>query len=88
MHKIIGFITHDFLTNDKNPEGYILLQLLRSYLILDMYASLEVHTTETLKKGEDALKHYAKIMQVGKISQQIYLLGFAYKHETGIYKSN
>lgn len=63
-HKITIFITHDILTNDKNPHGYLLLRLLRSYLILDTYASLEVHTSETLEKGEGVLRHYAAIMQV------------------------
>lgn len=84
-HEITIFITHDILTNEENPEGYILLQLLRSYLILDTYASLEVHTTETLEKGEKALRHYGNIMQVSNISQQVYLLRFAYKYETEIY---
>jgi hypothetical protein len=60
------FITHDILTNEKYPHGYLILQLLRSYHILDMYASLEVHTAETLEEGEEALKHYSAIMKVGK----------------------
>ena len=64
-HEITLYITHDILTNDKNPHGY-LLWLLQSYLILDTYASLEVHTTETLEKGEEALRYYAAIMQVGQ----------------------
>ena len=63
-HEITHFITHDILTIDENPHGYILLWPLWSYLILDTYASLEVHTTETLEKGEEALRHYAAIMQV------------------------
>ena len=76
--QITIFITHDILTNDKNPHGYLLLQLLRSYLILDTYASLEVHTTETLEKGEEALGYYAAIMQVGQhfitgLSSKIFL---------------
>ena len=62
--KITLFITHDILTNEKHAHGYLLLQLLRSYLILDTYASLEVHTTETLAKGEEALKCYSEIMEV------------------------
>jgi hypothetical protein len=62
--KITLFITHDILTNNKHSNGYLLLQLLRSYLILDTYASLEVHTTETLEKGEEALRCYSEIMQV------------------------
>ena len=63
-HEITTFITHDILTNNKNPHGYLLLRVLRCYLILDTYASLEVHTTETLEKGEEALRHYAAIIQV------------------------
>ena len=67
IYKITLFITHNILTNDKHSHGYLLLQLLRSYLIIDTvdtYASLEVHMTETLAKGEEALRHYSAIMQV------------------------
>lgn len=64
IFKITLYITHDILTNDENPHGYLLLQLLRSYLILDTYASLEVHTEETLAKGAEALRHYSEIMEV------------------------
>jgi hypothetical protein len=64
IYKISLYITHDILTHDKHPHGHLLLQLLRSYLILDTYASLEVHTEETLAKGEQALRCYSEIMEV------------------------
>jgi hypothetical protein len=65
-HKILKmsiFITHD-IVSETSPHGQLLLQLLRSFLILDTYTSMEVHTTETLQKGEEELLHYSEIMQV------------------------
>ncbi|THH15028.1 hypothetical protein EW146_g5390 [Bondarzewia mesenterica] len=50
-----------------NKQGYLLLRCIRIYLVLDMYASLDVHTDETIAAGERALlqfeshiKEYAK----------------------------
>jgi len=62
--KMSIFITHDIVSDKNSPHGHLLLQLLRSFLILDTYTSMEVHTTETLQKGEEELLHYSEIMQV------------------------
>jgi hypothetical protein len=59
------FITHDIVSDKtRSPHGQLLLQLLRSFLILDTYTSMEVHTTESLQKGEEELLRYSEIMQV------------------------
>ena len=59
------FITHDIVSDKTwSPHGQLLLKLLQSFLILDTYTSMEVHTTETLQKGEEELLCYSEIMQV------------------------
>jgi hypothetical protein len=59
------FITHDIVSDKtRSPHGQLLLRLLRSFLILDTYTSMEVHTTETLQNGEKELLRYSEIMQV------------------------
>ncbi|KAF9470064.1 hypothetical protein BDN70DRAFT_770837, partial [Pholiota conissans] len=47
MSKIIVFASHNILS--ETDRGYLLLQLIRSYLELDMYASLTMHTDRTLE---------------------------------------
>jgi len=36
----------------------------RSYLELDMFAALEVHTTETLEAGERELRRFGELIKV------------------------
>lgn len=55
------FALHNVLTD---TQGYLLLQCLQSYLELDMYASLEVHTEQTLKDGRQELKHFSLLINV------------------------
>jgi len=52
------------LTQAKCPTGFLLLRLLRSYLELDMYASLTVHTDVTIALGRDELLRFGEILQV------------------------
>lgn len=59
--KVILFAAHNILVSRR---GRLLLQCLRSYLELDMYASLQVHTEETLKAGREELLNYAALMKV------------------------
>ncbi|KAF9470163.1 hypothetical protein BDN70DRAFT_821696, partial [Pholiota conissans] len=66
MSKIIVFASHNVLSESK--RGYLLLQLMRSYLELDMYASLTMQTDQTLEAGRKEmlkfntlLKEYQKI---------------------------
>ena len=39
---------HNVLEHNQSKDGYLLLCILRSYLILDLYASMDVHTAETI----------------------------------------
>ena len=63
--KMYIFITHDIVFDKtRSPHGQLLLKLLRSFLILNTYTSMEVHMTETPQKGEEELLCYSEIMQV------------------------
>ncbi len=43
------------LTEEKSPKGYCLLKLIRTYIEIDIYLSLEVHTDDTLQEMEALL---------------------------------
>jgi len=59
--QIALFVLHNILVDSR---GFLLLQCLCSYLELDMYASLEVHTTHTLADGQAELKNFSNLMKV------------------------
>lgn len=45
-------------------EGFLLLRLMRSYLELDMYTSLIVHTESTLAAGRAELLAFEELLHV------------------------
>ena len=49
--KLLPFIAHTALTESDNPLGYLLLCCHCHYLVVDMYAGLEVHTSNTIQEG-------------------------------------
>lgn len=51
----------------KSKQGILLLRLVRSYLELDMFASLLVHTETTLAAGEAELLVFEGLVQVWDI---------------------
>lgn len=61
---MIVYATHDILTEQDCPLGYLLLRCVRLYLELDMYASLEVHTTETISSGRHTHRMFSAILHV------------------------
>ena len=44
--------------------GYLLLKALRCFIEVDIYASLEVHTEETIALGREKLVHFYELMNV------------------------
>jgi len=58
------FSSHNLLTEDISPAGFILLQILRSYLELDMFSSLSVQTESTLAAGKKELENFEQIVKV------------------------
>lgn len=61
---MLPFTTHNVLTKKDSPLGYLMLQCLRSYLNLDMWVSMEVHTTDTIKNGRKELQCFSKLNNV------------------------
>ncbi|KAF9462181.1 hypothetical protein BDZ94DRAFT_1368680 [Collybia nuda] len=53
ISKIFLFAAHDLLLKDTNQAGYLLLQCLRSYLNIRMYADFDLHTEETIYAGQE-----------------------------------
>jgi len=52
------------LTEENSEEGYFVLRIIRSYLELDMYASLIIHMETTLAAGQEELQHYGELIKV------------------------
>ncbi|KAK0493669.1 hypothetical protein EDD18DRAFT_1013410, partial [Armillaria luteobubalina] len=51
LSKQLIFIAHAIFTAANDPIGYILLRALHVYMELDVYASLTLHTSDTLRDG-------------------------------------
>ena len=59
------FASQHVLTPEFSAEGFVLLKLIRSYLELDMFASLTVQTDDTLAAGLEELLNFEKVLHVG-----------------------
>ena len=64
LYQIIIYGSHNVLSPSNSQEGYQLLILMRSYLELDMYASLTTHTEATLVKGQEELVIFNNALKV------------------------
>ncbi|KAJ7509461.1 hypothetical protein B0H11DRAFT_2168801 [Mycena galericulata] len=60
MAKMMLFAAHNVLVD---KPGILLLRILRSFLELNMYVSLEVHTSETIVAGRDELLIFDAVVQ-------------------------
>ncbi|KAK7001923.1 hypothetical protein R3P38DRAFT_2540149 [Favolaschia claudopus] len=58
--KMMLFAAYNVLTD---PEGVLLLRCVRSFLELNMYVSLEVHTAETIAAGKVELAQFDELMK-------------------------
>ncbi|KAH7927024.1 hypothetical protein BV22DRAFT_1153995 [Leucogyrophana mollusca] len=65
--KLLVFAAHDVFTVSQNNLGHILLQCIRAFVDVDMYAALEVHTEETIAAGLEALKIFSELMEGAKL---------------------
>lgn len=52
------------LTQSESPHGYLLLQLLRTYLVIDTFSAMEVHTEETIADGREEIRSFEQKMTV------------------------
>lgn len=58
------FVSHNVLTEKESPIGYSMLRVLRSYLDLDMWESLEVQTSDTIQQGRQTVTEFSAALQV------------------------
>ena len=61
---MVIYAAHAIITEDECPVGYLLLRCIRLFLEVDMYASLEVHTTDTVCAGRHAVQAFSTYLQV------------------------
>ncbi|KAK0499677.1 hypothetical protein EDD18DRAFT_1102989 [Armillaria luteobubalina] len=62
LSKLI-FIAHAIFTAANDPIGYILLRALHVYMELDVYASLTLHTSDTLRDGWARIPIFASVIE-------------------------
>jgi hypothetical protein len=73
LYQVLIFASHHILTQVQCPIGFLLLKLLRSYLELDMYASLTVHTDVTIALAKEELLRFNDVLQVSELKFTISL---------------
>lgn len=61
---MILYAAHNVLKAEESAEGYLLLQMIRSYLELDMFSSLTVQTDSIIQSGERELKTFGQLIKV------------------------
>ncbi|KAG1834044.1 hypothetical protein DFJ58DRAFT_719382 [Suillus subalutaceus] len=64
ISKLIVFAAHNVFKRDLDPQAYLLLHCIRSYVEFNMYASLEVHTEDTIRDGQNTLSELTELMDV------------------------
>jgi len=62
------YAAHDLFNEQQHPTGYQLLKCIRAFRDLDMFASFEIHTEDTLLAGQTALKVFHDLMMVITLS--------------------
>ncbi|KAG1786171.1 uncharacterized protein HD556DRAFT_1434837 [Suillus plorans] len=62
ISKLIVFAAHNVFKHDLDPQAYLLLRCIWSYVEFNTYASLEVHTKDTIRDGRNALSELTKLM--------------------------
>ena len=56
------------MTEKQSPVGYMLLRLIRKYIVCDMYMGLEVQTEESLQKLDNAITDFGDTLDVSRTS--------------------
>ncbi|KAK0494333.1 hypothetical protein EDD18DRAFT_1107358 [Armillaria luteobubalina] len=69
LSKLI-FIAHAIFMAANDPIGYILLRALHVYMELDIYASLTLHTSDTLQDGQARTPIFASVIEEYKKATQ------------------
>ena len=58
------FVLHPTFHRSSDPTGYLLLRVIHSYIEVDMYISLDVHTEKTIDAGREAVKKFYDLLDV------------------------
>ncbi|KAG1787605.1 uncharacterized protein HD556DRAFT_1448615 [Suillus plorans] len=64
ISKLIVFAAHNVFKCDPDPQVYLLLHCIRSYMEFNTYASLEVHTKGTIRDGRNMLLELTELMDI------------------------
>ncbi|EIW75195.1 hypothetical protein CONPUDRAFT_66265 [Coniophora puteana RWD-64-598 SS2] len=64
ISKQVLFAAYNILTPSYSPEGYKLLRLIQSYLELDCYFSLDVHTEETIRAAREEVTRFGDLLKI------------------------
>lgn len=62
------YAAHNLFNEQQHSTGYQLLKCICAFQDLDMFASFEVHTEDTLVAGHTALKAFHDLMAVTSLS--------------------
>ncbi|KAL0059534.1 hypothetical protein AAF712_013710 [Marasmius tenuissimus] len=63
MAKQLPFCLHTVLTKEGDPAGYVLVRCLHAFRRFRMYASLTLHTSDTISKGRSAALKLSQLIQ-------------------------
>ncbi|KAG2135968.1 hypothetical protein DEU56DRAFT_913061 [Suillus clintonianus] len=63
ISKLVLFTAQDIFHQSQSKLGYLLLRCIRYYIELDIYASFEVHTEETIAAGRATLDMFSELME-------------------------
>ncbi|KAH9958642.1 hypothetical protein BJV74DRAFT_789266, partial [Russula compacta] len=62
---LIVFIAHNIIPlRNQESEGWLLLQCLQAFSIVDLYLAFEAHTEHTITSGQCELESFAQCMKV------------------------
>ncbi|KAG2160202.1 uncharacterized protein EDB93DRAFT_1261699 [Suillus bovinus] len=64
ISKLIVFAAHDIIDRGTHTLPYLLLQCIHEYVNINMYAALEVHTSETIAVGHLAITEFTQLLEV------------------------
>jgi hypothetical protein len=57
-------VSHNVLTKTASKNGYLLLRVIRLYLMVDLYTGMDVHTMDTIQEGRRLLVEFSDLLQV------------------------
>ncbi|KAG1799033.1 uncharacterized protein HD556DRAFT_1231771 [Suillus plorans] len=80
ISKQILYTTQNVLTRTDDEAGYALLRCIASYLHIDMYVSLDVHTESTIKAGKAEVLEFQTHLEVYTIKNWNFPKMHASKH--------